>query len=413
MAIHRALNTFGQILIAMLLKMNDFSYELPDHRIAKYPLPERDQSKLLVYKGGEIVHSRFFKIVDYLPPHSTLYFNDTKVIPARLHFQKDTGAVIEIFLLNPVAPSTLLQQAMTVTHHTQWQCTIGNLKRWPDGTTLIKTVGEITIHATLIDRAAGIVELRWTPEPLTFSEVITKAGTVPLPPYLHREAEESDKQTYQTIYSRNEGAVAAPTAGLHFTNPVLNSLLKNGHQLQHITLHVSAGTFQPVKTENAADHSMHQEQIVITKENVESLLSAPVKVAVGTTALRTLESLYWFGVKLKSDPEAPFRVTQQDPYRLTQTITLHDSIEEVVKLFTRLKTDTIIGETAIYIVPGYNFKVVDVLITNFHQPASTLILLVAAFVGSDWRIIYDSALKMDYRFLSYGDSSVLFRTPSL
>lgn len=396
----------------MSLLINDFSYELPDHRIAKYPLPERDQSKLLVYKGGEIVHSRFFKIDKYLPPHSTLYFNDTKVIPARLHFQKDTGAIIEIFLLTPVAPSTLLQQAMIVTHYTQWQCTIGNLKRWPDGTTLIKTVGEMTIHATLIDRVAGIVELRWTPKSLTFSEMITTAGNVPLPPYLHREAEESDKQTYQTIYSRNEGAVAAPTAGLHFTTHVLNSLLKNGHQLQHLTLHVSAGTFQPVKAENAADHTMHHEQMVITKENVESLLNATVKVAVGTTALRTLESLYWYGVKLKSDPEAPFRITQYDPNQLAQTITFQDSIQEVLKLFTRLKTDKISGETAIYIMPGYNFKVVDALITNFHQPASTLILLIAAFVGSDWRAIYDSALKMDYRFLSYGDSSFLFRTPS-
>lgn len=396
----------------MALPMNDFSYELPDHRIAKYPLPERDQSKLLVYKGGEIVHSQFFKIDKYLPPHSTLYFNDTKVIPARLHFQKDTGAVIEIFLLNPLAPSTLLQQAMTVTHHTQWQCTIGNLKRWPDGTTLIKTVGEMTIHATLIDRVAGIVDLRWTPQSLTFSEIITQAGNVPLPPYLHRDAEESDKQTYQTIYSRNEGAVAAPTAGLHFTTHVLNSLLKNGHQLQHLTLHVSAGTFQPVKAENAADHTMHQEQLVITKENVESLLNAPVKVAVGTTALRTLESLYWFGVKLKSDPGAPFRITQYDPNQLTPTIALQDSIQEVLKLFTRLKTDKITGETAIYIMPGYNFKVVDALITNFHQPASTLILLIAAFVGSDWRAVYDSAIKMDYRFLSYGDSSLLFRTPA-
>ncbi len=396
----------------MSLLMNDFSYELPDHRIAKYPLPERDQSKLLVYKGGEIVHSRFFKIDKYLPPHSTLYFNDTKVIPARLHFQKDTGAVIEIFLLTPVAPSTLLQQAMTVTHQTQWQCAIGNLKRWPDGITLVKTVGEMTIYATLIDRVAGIVELRWTPKSLTFSEMITTAGNVPLPPYLHREAEESDKQTYQTIYSRNEGAVAAPTAGLHFTTPVLNSLLKNGHQLQHLTLHVSAGTFQPVKAENAADHTMHHEQMVITKENVESLLNATVKVAVGTTALRTLESLYWYGVKLKSDPEAPFRITQYDPNQLAQTIAFQDSIQEVLKLFTRLKTDKISGETAIYIMPGYNFKVVDALITNFHQPASTLILLIAAFVGSDWRAIYDSALKMDYRFLSYGDSSFLFRTPS-
>lgn len=395
----------------MSLLMSDFSYELPDHRIAKYPLPERDQSKLLVYRNGEIVHSWFFKIGQYLPPHSTLYFNDTKVIPARLHFQKDTGAVIEIFLLNPVAPSTLLQQAMTVTHHTQWQCTIGNVKRWPNGATLVKQAGEITIRATLIDRAAGIVELRWTPESLTFSEIISKAGDVPLPPYLHREAEESDKQTYQTIYSRKEGAVAAPTAGLHFTNTVLDDLLKKNHHLQHLTLHVSAGTFQPVKAENAADHTMHQEQMVITKENVESLLTASVKVAVGTTALRTLESLYWYGVKLKSDPGAPFHISQNDPYQLTQTIAFQDSIQEVLKLFTRLKTDTLIGETAIYIMPGYNFKVVDALITNFHQPASTLILLVAAFVGSDWRVIYDSALNFDYRFLSYGDSSLLFRSP--
>lgn len=389
--------------------IKDFWYDLPTERIAQYPLPERDQSRLLVYKNGVIEHKLFNQVTEFLPAHSMLVFNDTKVIPARLFFQKETGAIIEIFLLNPISPSSLVQQAMETTSSSQWKCTIGNLKRWTEKTTLSSHSADITIHASLINRDQGIVEFSWQPASKTFAEVISQIGVTPLPPYLNRKAERGDQSTYQTVYSHHAGAVAAPTAGLHFTTKVLNKLKSEGHSMEFLTLHVSAGTFQPVKVENAADHTMHKEQIIITKKNLEALLSAKSTIAVGTTSLRTLESLYWYGVKLMDRPDLAFQIFQEDPYRLPSHYTRQQALEQVLQVMVTKGVDHLTGETSIFIMPGYSFKLADGLITNYHQPGSTLILLVAAFVGPDWRKIYEVALENNYRFLSYGDSSLLLR----
>jgi S-adenosylmethionine:tRNA ribosyltransferase-isomerase len=388
--------------------IKDYWYELPTERIALYPLPERDQSKLLVYKDGIIEHSKFTQLSHFLPSESTLFFNNTKVIPARLYFQKDTGAIIELFLLNPVWPSTLVQQAMETKSSNRWICTIGNLKRWPEGTKLVKTTQYLTISVKLIDREAGIVEFNWSPAELSFAEIITQTGLTPLPPYLKRQAEESDRLRYQTVYSNMEGAVAAPTAGLHFTEGILKELRNQKHKMEFLTLHVSAGTFQPVKAENVLDHPMHCEQVIVTYDNIKELLLANSTIAVGTTSLRTIESIYWYGVRLIQDPNHPFVITQFDPYQLPSEVSKAKALTAVQQKMEREDLAAITGETSIMIMPGYNFKIADALITNFHQPGSTLMLLVAAFVGSDWKEIYNEALKNDYRFLSYGDSSILF-----
>ena len=396
----------------MEILIKDYSYELPQERIALYPLPERDQSKLLVYRAGAIEHSKFTKLCSFLPSKSTLFFNNTRVIPARLYFQKETGATIELFLLSPVWPSTLVQQAMESKQSNRWVCTIGNLKRWPDGTKLTKSIQQVTISATLIDREAGIVEFNWTPAELIFAEIISQAGLTPLPPYLKRQAEESDRLRYQTVYSNLDGAVAAPTAGLHFTDRILEELKSKEHKIEFLTLHVGAGTFQPVKVENAFEHPMHGEQVMVTRENIKALVSANTIAAVGTTSMRTLESLYWYGVKLINNTSLPFEITQFDPYQLPSKISKLHALETIQKKMEIENLESITGETSIMIVPGYDFRVVDALITNFHQPGSTLMLLVAAFVGSDWKDIYNEALKNDYRFLSYGDSSLLFPNQS-
>ncbi|HCZ34842.1 MAG TPA: S-adenosylmethionine tRNA ribosyltransferase [Cytophagales bacterium] len=393
--------------VTKIISIQDYTYELPDDRIARFPLPQRDQSKLLVYREGNIKHDQFHNLITHLPPDSTLFFNNTRVIPARLRFKKDTGATIEIFLLHPVAPSAVVQQAMEATGNCQWQCTIGNLKRWPDDKPLLFIHPDFQLSARLMNRAEGLVEFSWTSSH-TFAEVVTLCGDVPLPPYLNRVSEETDKESYQTVYSRHDGAVAAPTAGLHFTETVLNQLEAVGIKKEYLTLHVSAGTFQPVKTDNALEHTMHQEQVVVTKSNIEAMLNSNFSVAVGTTSVRTMESLYWFGVKLMNDSESAFQIGQRDAYTLPQGISKHQALTYVLDYMNLKGLDTLIGETSIYIIPGYTFRTVDALITNFHQPGSTLILLVAAFTGTDWRKIYDSALTNYYRFLSYGDSSLLF-----
>ncbi|MCW5911903.1 MAG: S-adenosylmethionine:tRNA ribosyltransferase-isomerase [Cyclobacteriaceae bacterium] len=393
------------------ITIQDYSYELPNERIAQFPLSQRDQSKLLVYRDGNISHDWFSNLITHVPPQSTLFFNNTRVIPARLRFKKDTGATIEIFLLHPVTPSAIVQQAMEATGSCQWQCTIGNLKRWPVNKPLHFTHPAFELTARLVNRTEGMVAFTWS-TPHSFAEVVTLSGDVPLPPYLNRASEEADRETYQTVYSKHEGAVAAPTAGLHFTETVLNQLEQTGIKKEYLTLHVSAGTFQPVKTGNAWEHQMHQEQLVITRNNVEAMLNCNFSVAVGTTSVRTLESLYWFGVKLLSHPGSGFHITQHDAYTLPQHVSKRDSLQQVIDYMDIRKADMLIGETAIYIVPGYTFKTVDTLITNFHQPGSTLILLVAAFVGDDWLKIYKTALAANYRFLSYGDSSFLFRKKS-
>lgn len=390
-----------------VISIQDYTYELPVERIARFPLPKRDLSKLLVYREGNITHDQFNNLVTHLPAQSTLFFNNTRVIPARLRFKKDTGATIEIFLLHPLAPSTIVQQAMEAIGNCQWQCTIGNLKRWPENKPLQFQHPQFQLNARLVSRVEGIVEFSWITRH-SFAEVVTLCGDVPLPPYLNRAPEETDKESYQTVYSRHDGAVAAPTAGLHFTDAVLNQLESRGIKKEYLTLHVSAGTFQPVKVDNVLDHNMHQEQVMVSRANIEALLNSSFSVAVGTTSVRTMESLYWFGVKLMHDPESLFHISQHDAYTLPQEISKHQALNQVLDYMSLKGLDILVGETSIYIIPGYTFRTVDALITNFHQPGSTLILLVAAFTETNWRLIYESALANHYRFLSYGDSSLLF-----
>lgn len=391
------------------LNIRDYTYDLPADRIALFPLEKRDDSKLLVYDHGQITHHRFHSLTDHLPPNSLLFFNDTRVIPARLHFQKETGAEIEIFLLHPVLPSPLLLEAMQATGTCSWQCTIGNLKRWTEGTVLVKKIDDSTLRASLTDREKSIVAFSWDGGQ-SFAEIITRSGETPLPPYLKRDAEASDKERYQTVYAHYEGAVAAPTAGLHFTPEILDTLKQKNIKTDFLTLHVSAGTFQPVKTALADEHVMHREQIIVNRANLLHLLEEnKVIIPVGTTSMRTLESLYWYGVKLLADPNASFVITQHEPYQDNRALPSRtEAFRAVLQRMNTAGTDTITGETSIYIMPGYTFRVCQALITNFHQPGSTLILLVAAFVGEDWKKIYEAAMKEGYRFLSYGDSSLLF-----
>jgi S-adenosylmethionine:tRNA ribosyltransferase-isomerase len=396
------------------MNIHDYRYTLPDERIAKYPLPQRDSAKLLVWRNGHISHRIFHELPSLLTGHETLFFNNTKVIPARLHFQKTTGGLIEIFLLQPLVPQ-LVELAMKATGTVDYACTIGHLRSWKDGTVLEKMLdrpGEppIVLRAELLDRSQMHVRLSWSPAGLPFAQVVATAGAVPIPPYLNRAAEASDGQNYQTVYSKKEGAVAAPTAGLHFTPAVLGALAERGIRLEELTLHVSAGTFRPVKTENAIDHDMHHEQVVIRRPQVEALLTGRPVVAVGTTALRTLESLYWFGNRLLRDPDADFIIEKLQPYGPEPTVDTATALRAVADCFERRNLTELHGTTQIYIFPGYQFKVCDALLTNFHQPSSTLLLLIAAFTGGDaWKEIYDTALNQHYRFLSYGDSSLLFR----
>lgn len=389
------------------ISIQEYTYDLPEDRIAFQPLTQRDESKLLFYKSGKIEHRIFNELADLLPEKSFLIFNDTKVIPARLHFQKESGAEIEIFLLNPVGPESLLAIAMLAKNRCRWKCTIGNLKRWKDDQTLTRNIGDVALTASLIDRSENIVEFSW-PGDQTFSEVISEAGVTPLPPYIKRAAAKDDLNRYQTIYSNHEGAVAAPTAGLHFTERVFESLRKKGIEHNFLTLHVSAGTFQPVKAENAIAHTMHFEQVSIRRQVIDNLIDANKKIiAVGTTSMRTLESLYWFGVKLLTEPQSDFDITQNDPYTLPDSITKEQALAAVINFMENKGISNLTGTTSIFIYPGYRFRICTGLITNFHQPGSTLMLLVAAFIGQNWKEVYSQALAHQYRFLSYGDSSLL------
>lgn len=390
------------------LDISQYTYTLPPERIALFPLSSREQSKLLVYRKGKIDHEQFFALEKYLPANARLFFNDTKVIPARLHFLKDTGAVIEVFLLTPVTPSSLLAETMQATGTCSWKCTIGNRKRWKTGTTLTKIIDGITLSATCIDEENDVVEFTWDGG-LSFAGILNRSGETPLPPYLKREAEASDRERYQTVYAHHDGAVAAPTAGLHFTPVILDQLKKKGITFDFLTLHVSAGTFQPVKVENAREHTMHNEQVLISKTSIQQLLDlSAFIIPVGTTSLRTLESLYWFGVKLLQNRDAAFQIEQDYPYiHTTELPGKNEALNAVLNYMTKKNIQTLIGNTAIYIMPGYTFRICQGLITNFHQPGSTLMLLVAAFIGDNWKTVYDEALKNEYRFLSYGDSSLL------
>ncbi len=398
------------------IHLADFDYELPDDRIARYPLPERDTSRLLFWQQGAVRHQVFRDLPDLLDGNMTVFFNNTRVIPARLHFRKEQGALIETFLLSPRRPG-LVEAAMQASGTTEWECAIGNLRRWKAGQRLRTDLSidgkPVLLAAELLDRAEKRVRFEWEPASLPFERIVAAAGKIPIPPYFKRDAEEADAQTYQTVYGSRAGAVAAPTAGLHFTPAVLERLEAMGVRREELTLHVSAGTFRPVETEDALAHDMHQEQVMLQRSNLEALLTDRRVIATGTTSLRTLESVYWFGVQLAQDPDSPFTISAFAPYR-HELSTLPDrqtAIARVLAHMDRHRTDVLHGITGIYIVPGYPFRVCDGLITNFHQPRSTLLLLVSAFTGGGnaWRDLYREALAADYRFLSYGDASLLLR----
>ena len=396
------------------IDLKDYEYNLPEERIAKFPLEKRDRSQLLEYKKGSIYHHHFFNLPELLEADSLLVYNNTKVIPARLIFQRQTGARIEVFLLQPVAPTRVMSEIMASKNPVIWETLIGNLKKWKETESLqgIVSIGkqEIVLTARLVNQELKQVEFSWDNSEIAFVDLVEACGETPLPPYLNRKAQEEDKSRYQTVYSEKEGAVAAPTAGLHFTEEVFESLRKKGIQEAALTLHVSAGTFQPIKVKSVQEHPMHSEQMEIKKETVERLLSHAGKViAVGTTSVRTLESLYWFGVHLIEDRGNQFKIEKLAPYTTRNTLpTRTEALQAVKKNMEQSGSDTLFGTTSIFIFPGYRFQLVDGVITNFHQPGSTLVLLIAALVGEDWRKIYQEALNSNYRFLSYGDSSLLW-----
>lgn len=397
------------------IHISDYNYLLPDDKIAKFPKEQRDQSKLLVYQSGGITEDIFYNLPKYLPKNSLMVFNNTKVIQARLHFKKVSGALIEIFLLEPSVP-TDYELMFQTKGYCEWLCLIGNLKKWKEGILVKEFIynGEtVRIEATKKESigTSHKVALKWDNTSLSFAELIDLIGELPIPPYLNRETEESDKTTYQTIYSKINGSVAAPTAGLHFTNNVLQDLDSYGIEREELTLHVGAGTFKPVKSEELSGHDMHTEYISVSKQTLEKLLSYDSSaIAVGTTSVRTLESLYYMGVKLHSNPdlsEQELHITQWEPYKVKSSLTATEAIEEIIKYLDRNNVSTLHSSTQIMIAPGYNYKIVKLLITNFHQPQSTLLLLVSAFVKGNWKTIYDYALAHNFRFLSYGDSSLL------
>ena len=400
------------------IRIKDYNYDLPDERIAKFPLPERDKSKLLVYNHGEVSQDVFSNITRYLPQGALMVFNNTKGIQARLHFRKETGSLIEIFLLEPALPADYEQMFQT-TGACSWYCLVGNLKKWKGGplTTTVEMPGQPSVQLTaerdMSCETALKIDFKWTgDDKLSFAELIDKVGELPIPPYLNRNTQESDKTTYQTVYSKIKGSVAAPTAGLHFTQKVLADIDQHGIDREELTLHVGAGTFKPVKSEEIEGHAMHTEYVCIRRTTLEKLLQHNCEaVAVGTTSVRTLESLYYMGCKVKANPNVSLdqlHVNQWEPYAsTTTTITPAEAIGELIAYMDRNNLPSLHSSTQIIIAPGYQYKIVKRLITNFHQPQSTLLLLVSAFVGGDWKSIYRYALDNDFRFLSYGDSSIL------
>ncbi len=397
------------------IRIEDYNYDLPDGRIAKYPLKSRDLSKLLVYKDAAPEEKKFSEIANFLPEGSLMVFNDTKVVPARLHFQRETGAHIEIFCLEPVLPEEYVTM-FAATDSCRWKCIVGNVKRWKNDTLSLynplddREVNAMNLRADLIERTGetSVVEFRWD-NSSPFSRVLEVCGSVPIPPYLNRDTESIDSERYQTLYAKFRGSVAAPTAGLHFTENVLENIRNRCIDTQTVCLHVGAGTFLPVKSSLVSEHTMHREPFVVTVSFLEKLLASQGKViAVGTTSVRTLESLYYAGVSCIENGE-PADVDQWAPYSREYTYSTEESLKAIIDyLKVNDMTELKIG-TRIIIVPGFRFRIVDVLVTNFHQPQSTLLLLISAFVGGDWKTIYDYALGHDFRFLSYGDSSLLFR----
>lgn len=398
------------------IRIEDYNYPLPDERIAKFPLSNRDQSKLLIYKGGEIEENIFSSLDTYIPEGSMMVFNNTKVIQARLHFNKVTGAQIEIFCLEPLEPNDY-NLCFQANKGCTWLCMIGNLKKWKEGK-LQKEIcvkgDNIILEAERIETIANThkVHFSWEDENVNFADILDAIGELPIPPYLNRATEESDLTTYQTVYSKIKGSVAAPTAGLHFTPDVLERLKNKNIDCEELTLHVGAGTFQPVKSELIADHTMHTEFISVNKSLIENLINNTGKlIAVGTTSVRTLESLYFIGEKLQDNPDLSsdeLMVTQWQPYQKEYTLPAKDALRNIISYLDRNNSDRLVTSTQIMIAPGYQFKNVEGIVTNFHQPQSTLLLLVSAFVKGNWKSIYDYALSHDFRFLSYGDSSLLW-----
>jgi len=397
--------------------IDEYDYSLPDELIAKYPLAKRDISKLLLYKNGSIGESQFSKIADFLPEKCLLVYNNTRVIQARLIFLKETGARIEVFCLEPLTPADYAQ-SLGATSECTWKCMVGNLKKWKEGR-LSKTIAfdrkTCTFEAELLHTEGNThsIHFSWDNADIHFADILENAGELPIPPYLHRKTEESDLTSYQTVYSKIKGSVAAPTAGLHFTPEVFESLGSKQIETEELTLHVGAGTFQPVKTRDIAEHHMHTEVISVKRSTIAHLLHKNGNIiAVGTTSVRTLESLYYIGIMLQSmqmqgKDQNNFHVPQWTPYEEHPEISSQDALQNILNYLDVNNLTTLHAETQIMIKPGYRFRIVNGIITNFHQPKSTLLLLVSAFVNGDWKRIYDYALANDFRFLSYGDSSLL------
>ena len=396
------------------IHISDYNYPLPDERIAKFPIALRDHSKLLIYNKGEVSHDVFYNLPQYLPAGALMVFNNTKVIQARMHFRKDTGALIEVFLLEPAAPSDYELMFQT-TGQCAWYCLVGNLKKWKEGT--LKREIEIKGQTIVVSATRGPIhvtshriDFTWTGD-ASFAEIIDVMGELPIPPYLNRETQESDKTTYQTVYSKIKGSVAAPTAGLHFTPEVLADLDAHGIQREELTLHVGAGTFKPVKSEEIEGHEMHTEYVSVRRDTIQKLIDHEgCAIAVGTTSVRTLESLYYMGLKVMRDSslsEDQLHVAQWEPYDTTNAVTALAALESLAAWMDARDLTVLHSSTQIIIAPGYDYHIVKMLVTNFHQPQSTLLLLVSAFVKGDWHKIYDYALSHDFRFLSYGDSSLL------
>lgn len=396
------------------LKIEDYTYNLPDDRIAAYPLQERDASKLLIYRSGNIEEDVYRNIASHIPENSLLVFNQTKVVNARLLFKKDTGGLIEIFCLESHSQYPEIQTALLQKHKVWWNCMVGGASKWKQGMLLSvqHTAPDFTLHAAIVERQTGsfTIEFTWDAD-LTFAEVLHYIGKVPIPPYLHRESEKSDEQRYQTIYAKEEGSVAAPTAGLHFTDTVFKSFEAKRIDKAFVTLHVGAGTFKPVKSETMDGHDMHTEWIEVETSAIQKLLlHAGNIIAVGTTSMRTLESLYWIGAKLLMGikPEGDVAITQWEPYELKTEATVTEALQAIADYLVANNMQRLVTRTQILIAPGYKCRVIKGLVTNFHQPQSTLLLLVAAITSNNWRSIYNHALNNGYRFLSYGDGSLIW-----
>lgn len=404
------------------LKIEDYSYHLPEQKIAIYPLPNREASKLLVYKNGAVEQTQFFNLHNHLPPKSLLIFNNTKVVPARILFQKTSGGIIEIFCLSPDDSYPDVSTAMNQTGSVTWKCLIGGVSKWKNGIVLEKNISyeskTISLLAKYIEKRQEdfIIELSWNDDTISFAEILQLAGQMPLPPYIKRNTELSDTERYQTVYATFNGSVAAPTAGLHFTSNILQELQKMEIRSEYVTLHVGAGTFKPVKSEFIGDHEMHGEYFEVTKQLLQALLQQTDEkvITVGTTTLRTIETLYWLGYKLVLDNTAfdsqlP-HLTQWEPYELARKeVTKKEALLSLIKYLEERNLNALNASTQIIIAPDYEVKMADALITNFHQPNSTLLLLVAAFIGNKWKEVYEYALENDFRFLSYGDSSLLWK----